>query len=359
MNAFVCKTKIYSGEGALRVLKELHPQRLMVVTDPYFYENGTAQKIAAISGAPETAFFARVAPDPTVELAASGTADLRSFQPDVLVMLGGGSAMDLGKAMAYFSGDRPLTVAVPTTSGSGSEVTDFAVLTHEGVKHPLVDSSLQPDVAILDGSLLTSLPPKLVADCGFDALSHALEAFVATGAGPVTDALSKEAFCEILWNLEKSFRGDLSVRSGLHMASCMAAMAFNGAGLGLCHALAHSLGGAFHVPHGRLGAILLPAVLEYNSAAWEKYAVLARAGELGSGAKSMGLRNLKNGIIRLRKVLQMPSTLAEAGVDLVKLRSKMPELIRSALADPCCATNPVTVDADGVRRILEEVTGGG
>ena len=252
-----------------------------------------------------------------------------------------------------------MTVAIPTTSGSGSEVTDFAILTHDGIKHPLVDDSLQPDVAILDGALLRSLPPKLVADCGFDALSHALEALVATGASIVTDALAKAAFCRIFQDLEGSFRGDVTVRQGIHEASCMAAMAFNGAGLGLCHALAHSLGGAFHVPHGRLNGILLPAVLEYNRDAWEKYAEIAAAAGLCSGAKVMGLRNLKNGLIRLRKVLQMPATLTEAGIDLYQLRSRMPQLVEGALADPCCATNPVTVDGASVRALLEEVTVGG
>ena len=175
----------------------------------------------------------------------------------------------------------------------------------------------------------------------------------------MTDALAREAFSRIFWELEASFRGDVTVRQGIHEASCMAAMAFNGAGLGLCHALAHSLGGAFHVPHGRLNAILLPAVLEYNRQAWEKYGVLAAAVGLNGGAKAMGLRSLKNGLIRLRKALQLPGTLAQAGVDLCKLRNQMPRLVEAALADPCCATNPVAVDEASVRALLEGVTVGG
>ena len=359
MERFSCKTKIISGRGAVGALKELSPQRLMVVTDPFFGENGTARRIAEVSGAKQWELFTHVIPDPTVELAAEGTAALRRFAPDVLVALGGGSAMDLAKAMAFFSGSRPLLVAIPTTSGSGSEVTDFAVLTHGGVKHPLVDEALQPDVAILDGELLDSLPAKLVADCGFDALSHALEAYAATGAGAVSDALAKEAFCTLYGLLRRSCEGDLSVRPRIHEASTMAAMAFNRAGLGLCHAMSHSLGGAFHIPHGRLNAILLPAVLEQNAPAGEKYGSLARAAGLGGSAKTLGLRNLKNGLIRLRKELGLPATLAQAGIDPVSLGHKLPQLIKSTLDDPCCATNPVPVDEHMIRSVLEEVKGGG
>lgn len=354
MERYFCKTKIVSGPGAVKFLKELGIRRLLVVTDPYFYENGTAKAVAGASGAGEVEWFPHVEPDPSLELAARAAALAKAFQPQAVVALGGGSAMDLGKAMVFFSGTKPLFVAVPTTSGSGSEVTDFAVLTHGGIKHPLVDESLQPDVAILDGDLVATLPPKLVADCGFDALSHAMEAYVATGAGRITDALAKEAFC-ILWeSLRKSYEGDRTVRQQIHEASCMAGMAFNRAGLGLCHALAHSLGGAFHIPHGRLNAILLPAVLERNAS--EKYADLALA--VGSGsARTMGIRYLKNGLIRLRRELGMPATLTEAGIDPQKLRLRLPELVKTTLKDPCCSSNPRPVDESLVRQVLEEVKG--
>ena len=359
MERFSCGTEIISGMGSMQALKELSPRRLMVVTDPFFYENGTAGKLAALANAGETAFFSEVAPDPTVELAARGTAEVRAFRPDVLVALGGGSTMDLAKAMAWFSGCKPKLVAVPTTSGSGSEVTDFAVLTHDGVKHPLVDGALQPDLAILDGNLLTGLPPKLVADCGFDALSHAVEAYTAKNAGAVTDALAKEAFCRIFRDLRASFQGDQGVRLGIHEASTMAAMAFNRAGLGLCHALSHSLGGAFHIPHGRLNAILLPVMPELNPEAADRYAELARAAGLGGAAKSLCLRSLKSGLIRLRRELGMPGSLREAGVDPRKLRQMLPGLVETTLKDPCCATNRTPVEGDLVRRVLEEVAEGG
>ena len=268
--------------------------------------------------------------------------------------------MDLAKAMVYFSSLPVRLVAVPTTSGSGSEVTDFAILTHDGVKHPLVDPRLRPDVAILDDELLTELPPTLVADAGFDVLAHAVEAFVGKNGGPITDALAQNSFGAVLENLRASYAGDRTVRLGIHQASAMAGLAFTQAGLGLCHALSHALGGRFHVPHGRLNAILLPAVISCNAyGAGEKYAALSRAAGLGGGADILAVRNLKNALIRLRKDLDLPDTLARAGVPLRELWQQREEILAAALADPCCATNPVPVTAAMARQVLEEVSGGG
>ena len=360
MGIFCCRTKIISGSGAVAALKELRPRRLMLVTDPYFAENGTASRIAAASGAEKVEIFKEVAPDPDVALAAAGTARVKAFCPDVLVALGGGSAMDCAKAMLFFSGVEATLVAIPTTSGSGSEVTDFAILTHDGVKHPLVDPKILPDVAILDDELLQALPRSLIADAGFDVLAHALEAYVAKNAGAVTDALARDAFCTAFTCLLMSFAGDTSVRLEMHLASTMAGMAFSQAGLGLCHAMSHVLGGKFHVPHGRLNAILLPAVVEVNApAAAEKYAEVARAAGLGGAAESVALRNLKNGLVRLRKELRLPGTLAQAGIEPQKVQNEQARIVEAVLADPCCKTNPVPVTKDLVLRVLEAVTGHG
>ena len=360
MESFACKTKIISGMGAVSALKELGARRLFVVTDPYFYQNGKARQVAESSGAEQIAYFHEVTPDPTVSLAARGTAQLKQFAPDALVALGGGSAMDCAKAMAYFSGIRVPLVAIPTTSGSGSEVTDFAILTHEGVKHPLVDGALRPTMAILDGALVETLPAGLVADGGFDVLTHALEAYTATGAGGFSDILAAEAFATVYALLPASFGGDKTVRLRIHRASTMAGLSFTHAGLGLCHAMAHSLGGAFHIPHGRLNAILLPAVMDCNAyAAGEKYARLAQLAGIGGSAKTVAVRNLKNALIRLRRELGMPGTLAEAGVKPSQVWLRQKELVTAALADPCCKTNPVPVEEFMVRKILEAVTGHG
>ena len=359
MHEFYCGTRIVSGPGALEALKTLGAKRLLLVADPFFVKNGRAQEIAQSVGGETFTIFHEIAPDPTVTLAAAGAARVREFQPDLILALGGGSVMDCAKAMAFFGGGCRL-VAIPTTSGSGSEVTDFAVLTHEGSKYPLVDPRLQPEMAILDSSLLTDLPPALIADCGFDVLAHCLEAWVSTDADAITDALARDAFTTVFSSLSASFAGDLTPRPQIHMASTMAAMAFNRAGLGLCHSLAHALGARFHIPHGRLGAILLPAVVDWNaSAAGEKYAALARWAGFSGSAQTVGVRNLKNGLIRLRQALKLPATLAQAGADPREVRRMTDAILSDVLADPCSRTNPAPIHEHCVAQILKGVTGHG
>ena len=358
MEKFSCKTTIISGAGAICALGEQNIRRLFLITDPYFMTNGLARQVAAAAKAEAVEIFDNVQPDPSVELAAAATAKLQNFRPDTVVALGGGSAMDLAKATVYFSKSDCRLVAIPTTSGSGSEVTDFAILTHDKVKHPLVDPALQPDAAILDSDLLQELPKGLIADTGFDVLAHALEAAVAKNAGTISDLYAREAFRMAYAALPASFAGRKEVRGKVHMAATLAGMAFTQAGLGLCHAMAHSLGGMFHIPHGRLNAILLPSVIACNAhAAGNQYARMAQAAGIGGSAETVALRNLKNGLIRLRKELNLPETLAQAGVDPRSVWNNVGAIVQSTLADPCCATNPVTVDDFLVRRILEAVTG--
>ncbi len=358
MKAFSCETKIITGTGVVSALAEQKFQRLMVVSDPFFAKNGWAKRLG--SSAKTYEIFDKVAPDPSISLVAEGTARVQAFQPDGMVALGGGSAMDCAKAMAYFSGLHIPLIAVPTTSGSGSEVTDFAILTHDGVKHPLVDKKLRPKMAILEADLLSEMPASLIADSGFDVLAHALEAWVGKNANPLTDALAQDAFRTVMELLLPSFQGDQSVRLQVHSASTMAGLAFTQAGLGLCHALSHSLGGQFHLPHGRLNAILLPAVVACNGeVAGAKYADLARKIGLGGTNDAMAVRNLKNALTRLRTALKLPCTLAQAGIDPAEIRSKADGIIQAALADPCCATNPLPVTEKTVRTVLREVTGRG
>ncbi len=257
--------------------------------------------------------------------------------------------------MAFFSGKQPRLIAIPTTSGSGSEVTDFAILTHKDVKHPLVDDSLQPSVAILDADLLQTMPPSLIADSGFDIIAHALEAWVGKNAGAFSDALAQSAFSAAFSGLVASFCGDTTQRLRLHQAATMAGLAFSHAGLGLCHALSHSLGALTHLPHGRLNAILLPHVVDTNAhAAQERYARLACLTGLSS-SHQMGVRSLRNGLLRLRRELKLPASLREAGVDAKIVDSHRRQIVEAVLADPCCATNPITVEAFMVRRILEAI----
>ena len=359
MEHFSCKTRIFSGTGAIWKLSGLGIRNLLIVADPYFEKTPIPQTLVKAAGAPQANFFYDISPDPTVELVAKGTALVQQFQPDTVIALGGGSAMDCAKAMVYFSGLQPRLIAIPTTSGSGSEVTDFAILTHNGVKHPLVDKAILPEVAILDGNLLSSLPPSLIADAGFDILAHAAESFVAQGAGAITDALARDAFATAFSSLPASYRGNTAVRQQIHVAATMAGISFSQAGLGLCHGLSHALGARLHLPHGRLNAILLPAVMDANRAANGKYAQLAQGVGLGSSSELLAVRNLRNGLIRLRKELDLPATLMAAGTDCEQIYREREDICNAVLSDPCCATNPVPVTRQMVLQVLEAVTGRG
>ena len=358
MEEFSCKTRVISGSGTIRMLGKLEKKRLFLVSDPFFVKNGVAEQVAQASGCREVEVFDQVRPDPSVELAAEGTARLREFEPDLLVALGGGSAMDLAKAMAYFGKGDYLVAAIPTTSGSGSEVTDFAILTHDQVKHPLVDKRLRPDLAILDSDLLQELPKNLIGETGFDVLTHAVESYVAKGSGSISDVYAREAFSSAYASLPASYAGNKTVRLKVHLAATMAGMAFSQSGLGLCHAMAHALGGMFHVSHGKLNAILLPAIVSCNAhVCGKKYAELARAAGMGGSADTIAVRNLKNGLLRLRRELNLPETLAQAGVDPRSVWRSVDKIVEATLTDPCSKSNPMEVEGFLVRRILEEVTG--
>ena len=266
--------------------------------------------------------------------------------------------MDCAKAIRFASDVQMEFYAVPTTSGSGSEVTSFSVLTHGDAKYPLIDPLLRPDVAILDADLLQELPKGLIAETGFDVLTHALEAYVARDSGAITDLYAREAFSSAYASLPASYAGNKAVRLKVHLAATMAGMAFTQAGLGLCHAMAHSLGGMFHVSHGRLNAILLPSIVSCNAhVCGKKYAELARAAGMSGSADTIAVRNLRNGLLRLRKELNLPETLAQAGVAPRLVWQNAEKIVEATLADPCCKTNPMEAEGFLVRRILEEVTG--
>lgn len=358
-HTFSCGTKIISGAGARYALKDLGAKRIFLVTDRFFSENGTAAELCRKLGG-EFTIFDQVLPDPSAELVARGTASLREFSPDLVIALGGGSPMDCAKAMVHFSETTAPLAAIPTTSGSGAEVTDFAIITTNGVKKPLVSESLRPKLAILDSELLENLPRSLIADSGFDVLSHALEAIAAKNAGCFTDALASRAFRIAYGKLPLSFGGNPTVRLEIHEAASMAAAAFSQAGLGICHALSHALGGQFHVPHGRLNAILLPAVISANApAALSKYAALAREAGLPGTADTLAVRNLKNSLLRLRKELKLPATLAEAGIRSADIHRNMERILEAAYADPCCKTNPIEPTKGLLEEVIREVMGRG
>lgn len=324
MNEFHCGTHLVCGSDALQVLGSLQAERVLLVTDPFFAKNGTADRIAALCKG-EVTLFSKVAPDPDLTLVTEGVAQMQARKPDLLIALGGGSAMDCAKGMLSLSGSKALFVAIPTTSGTGSEVTSFAILTHNGTKHPLVDRHLRPQIAVLDDSLLENLPPSLIAEAGMDVLSHCIEAVAARHATPFSNALAISAFRTAVEWLPRSYEGDKTVRSAIHCAATMAGMAFDNAGLGACHALSHALGGMFHLPHGRLNGILLPHVIAWNRD-FAPYSLLCS--------------NLPFTLRRLRQRLHLPATLTEAGLKRESVLPQLDNLAKAASADPCSQGNP-------------------
>ena len=356
LQSFHCKPILYFGSGALEQLRQCRAASVLVVTDRFFAENGLAQRVGSLVPGAAVTIFSEVTPDPSAELVARGVEALRRCSPDAVIALGGGSPMDCAKAMVYLQDPRPFFIAIPTTSGTGSEVTRFSIVTHNGVKHPLVDAALLPDWAILDPDLLQNLPKGLIADAGMDVITHDLEAIAATGASPFSDALAMGSFRLCLRHLPASFEGDVSVRGEVHAAAAMAGLAFDHAGLGVCHALAHALGGAFHVAHGKLGGVLLPAVLSFNGeACLHRYADLARSAGLEGATERLLLRHLIDAVSRLRSLLRLPATLREAGIPGEALDAALDALTTAALADPCLRTNPRPASREDLKAILRRV----
>lgn len=336
MQRFQVSTQICFGEGALRVLEEMKGKRIFIVTDPFFKENGIAERVSSLcKGSVE--IFSRVVPDPPISVVAEGLARIQSFGADTLIALGGGSAIDCAKGMVALGKERPYFIAIPTTSGTGSEVTAFAILTHEGAKHPLVDPDLRPDMAILDDSFTECLPPSLIADAGMDVIAHCIEAIGGKNSTIFTNALAVSAYNRVMKLLPASYEGDKTVRGTIHYAATMAGIAFDHSGLGLCHGLSHALGGMFHIPHGKLNGILLPKVMAYN----QSYAPYDLLGS-----------NPIFDLTRLRRRLRLPQSLQEAGIKAQDILSQADALCEVALSDPCTATNPRPVTMEACRALL-------
>ena len=355
MERFSVPTTVCFGPGALDALGELAGRRVLVVTDAFLARSGLLDQILSRLTGCTVETFTDVVPDPPLEVVAKGVHKVEEFRPDALVAFGGGSPMDCAKAMAHFSTLRPPLWAIPTTAGTGSEVTSFAVLTdsQRGIKYPLVDNSLLPQTAVLEPSFLTGVPPSVTADTGMDVLTHAAEAYVANHATPYSDALAEKAFALAWENLPAAFRGELEAKANMLLASNLAGLAFNAAGLGICHGLAHTLGGRYHVPHGRLNAMLLPHVIRFN-AAEEK-----AARKYGKLAKPCGLtptwRALAAALDRLRSQLKLPAKLTACGVEGKTVKADADAIASSALADRCTPANPRAVTADDVKAILKEL----
>lgn len=375
MQQFRVATTIYYGSGSLTLLKRYRGRRVLVVTDAFVAATPIADAIQDALGDAEVTVFDKVEPNPSVELVAEGMKAFLAAQPEAIVALGGGSSIDTAKVVYKVAleqggtGDLELIV-VPTTSGTGTEVTSFAVVTDTAhrTKMPLSSVDMLPGIAILDPNAVRSVPPKITADTGMDAASHAIEAYVAKCHSDFSDALAEKALQLVFTYLERAYRdgNDMAAREHMHNASCIAGMAFENAGLGIIHSLSHALGGTFHVAHGRLNSLVMPHVLTLNAGRLgygpaglgevaKRYAQLGRL----VGVQASSERNLAVGFFgevrRLSRVLGMPVKASDAGIPVVELRAAIPDLAHTALSDFCTSGNPVEVTAADLEGLLQKL----
>lgn len=373
---FKLKSKVYFNKESIKLLSQIEGTRAFVVTDSIMEKLGYLQQIvnylseAGIS----SIVFSEVRPDPDVKVVSEGLKKYLDNNADVLIALGGGSAIDTAKGILYFAWKmkksnginmkKPLFVAIPSTSGTGSEVTDFTVITTDSGKTCIVDDFLAPDIAILDSTCIQHVPNKVVADTGIDVLVHALEAYVSTKATDFTDALAEKSVKLIFDNLEKLYLnpGDSDARDRVQNASCMAGMAFTNANLGINHSLAHALGGTFHIPHGRCNALLISSVMEYNAElskgargyATERYSNLAKLLQLPSRTIREGAVSLIKEVDKLKRKLGVENSIRFLGIDQKEFESSILSMAESAINDRCTETNPKSPNMEDIMHIYKK-----
>ncbi|MCY6369243.1 bifunctional acetaldehyde-CoA/alcohol dehydrogenase [Clostridium ganghwense] len=388
MQWFRIPERVYFEADSIQYLSKLQAKRVFIVTDKAMDRLGYVSKIMyhLKKTNADINVFTQVEPDPSLETVMRGTELMRGYEPDVIIALGGGSPMDAAKAMWLFyenpnldfnalklrfmdirkrtfkfpkMGRRARFVAIPTTSGTGSEVTAFAVITDKinNMKYPLADYELTPDIAIIDPELVMTVPPSVTADTGIDVLTHAIEAYVSVMASDYTDALAMKAIELVFKYLPVAYRAghDKEAREKMHNASCMAGMAFTNAFLGVNHSIAHKLGSEFHISHGRANAVMLPHVIEYNGGkptkftifpkyeyyiAPTKYQQIAKQLNLPCSTPEEGVKSLANAVRDLMKKVNMPLTLAECGIEEEHFNSITERLADEAFEDQCTTSNP-------------------
>jgi len=389
---FRAPDKVYFKKGCLPVaMAELAgKKKAFIVTDTFLYQNGYTKPIEEeldAMGITHTTFY-NVAPDPTLGCAREGAAEMASFQPDLIIAVGGGSAMDAGKIMwvlyehpdADFQdmamrfvdirkrvygfpkmGEKAYFVAVPTSAGTGSEVTPFAVITDEttGVKYPLADYELMPDMAIVDADMMMNAPKGLTAASGIDAVTHALEAYASMLATDYTDGLALRSLKLVFDNLPKCYDNgpnEPRARENMANAATLAGMAFANAFLGVCHSMAHKLGAFYHLPHGIANALMIDKVLRFNAApipakmgtfsqydhphTLERYAEVADYLGLGGNTNEEKLENLIAAIDRLKERVGIRKTIREYGVDEKEFLDRLDDMVEQAFDDQCTGANP-------------------
>lgn len=388
MKWFKIPPKIYFEPGSLQYLAKLKGKKAFIVTDNYMVKLGLINKALYHLEKSGISYkiFQDVEPDPSVETVFKGVNEMNGFGPDIIIAFGGGSAIDAAKGMWLFN-EYPETefemlrlkfmdirkravkfpdmvkkarfVAIPTTAGTGSEITAFAVITDKvkGIKYALADYELTPDIAIIDPELTYSVPKNVTADTGMDVLTHAIEAYVSVMASDYTDALALKAIQMVFKYLPKAYNDpdDKTAREKMANASTMAGMAFTNAFLGINHSMAHNLGATFHIPHGRANAIILPYVIEYNASrptkfiAYPKYEYPHANERYAEIATSLGLKgatveeSVAALIAAIKKLMQdvcIPLSLKDAGIRKENFESALDYMANNAFADQCTGTNP-------------------
>ena len=389
---FTLPRDLYHGKGSLEELKNLKGTRAFVVTGggsmKRFGFLARVEKALKEAGM-EVHIFEGVEPDPSVTTVMRGAEEMRQFQPDWIVAIGGGSPIDAAKAMWAFYEYPDVTFddlivpfnfptlrqkahfcAIPSTSGTATEVTAFSVITDydKGIKYPLADFNITPDVAIVDPELAEKMPPKLTAHTGMDAMTHAIEAYVSTVHCDYTDPLALHAIQMVHNDLKKSYEGDMDARDRMHNAQCLAGMAFSNALLGIVHSMAHKTGAVFeggHIIHGAANAMYLPKVIQYNAKnpeAAQRYAYIARfMGLEGSDTQSL-VAALVAELRHMNDELNIPQciahygeggTIAEQGfVGEEEFLAKLPEIAKNALGDACTGSNPRQPDQADMEKLL-------
>ena len=380
MKSFDIKTKIFFGDNALDRLEEIPYNKILVITDPFIADSSMIQLVTVPleKGHKQYDIFKDVVPNPPIEKISEGVQKMLAYKPDAIVAVGGGSAIDSSKSIREFAlrvenyGDVGL-IAIPTTSGTGSEVTSFAVVTDskDRVKYPLVSRDMMPDEAILDAELVKSVPPAITADTGMDVFTHALEACVSINRNEFATALAEKAIeiCGVFLLRAYLDGNDTHARQKMHAASCLAGLAFNSASLGLNHGMAHQLGAIFHIPHGRANAMLLPHIIEFNSdinkhsksrkeylPAVKKYATVAQILGLSSYNKIMTVRSLVNWVQFMLKEMDIPLSISQMGtISEEEYFRAIDRMADAALADACTATNPRVPSKEDVIAIYKDL----
>lgn len=379
MKSFDIRTKIYFGDNALDRLAELPYKKALIITDPFVAKSGLLQMITMRLQDSYTEFdiFSDVVPDAPMDKISLGVKKMLEYDPDCIIAVGGGSGIDSAKSIREITSrttkKHVALIAIPTTSGTGSEVTSFAVVSDPAndIKYPLVSDSMLPTEAILDAALVKSVPANVTADTGMDVLTHAIEAYVSINNNEFSAALAEKAIEICGTFLLRSYldNNDAHARKKMHVASCLAGLAFNSASLGLNHGVAHALGGKFHIPHGRANAMLLPHIIEYNSGinkhsksqkeypkCVEKYCNVAKLLGVSNFNEITTIRALVGWMQFMMKEMNIPISISQmGGIDKTEYFNAIDSMADKALADACTATNPRVPTKPEVVQILEHL----